>query len=86
MVSAGPDLSLILPQDTAIVNGSRSYDDFGIVSFCWVRSEDNPAAGVSAGHYPLSLLKLIKTSAGVHSEHACGLVNGSQIILKICSC
>ena len=48
LVQAGPDLSLTLPQDTAILNGSRSYDDFGIDSFHWHRSEDSPAAGVRA--------------------------------------
>ena len=30
-----------------VLNGSGSYDDFGIVEYKWNRSDDSPAAGVS---------------------------------------
>ena len=45
--NAGGDVNITLPQNTIILNGSGSYDDFGISSYQWVRSESSPAAGVS---------------------------------------
>lgn len=36
-----------LPTDTAELDGSRSSDDKGIVSYLWTRDEGSPAAGVS---------------------------------------
>lgn len=44
-VNAGPDVTITLPQNTAILNGSASYDDFGISSYQWTRSDSSPAAG-----------------------------------------
>ncbi len=44
---AGSDVGIVLPRDTVILYGNNSHDDFGIVSFHWVRSQDSPAAGVS---------------------------------------
>ena len=38
-----------LPTDTAELDGSKSSDDKGIVSYLWTRDEGSPAAGVSAG-------------------------------------
>ena len=43
---AGPNLTLALPQDTVLVNGSASADDFGIDFYQWSKSSDSPAAGV----------------------------------------
>ena len=45
--SAGPSVTIALPQDTVSLDGSRSADDFGIVSYQWERSSNSPAAGVS---------------------------------------
>ncbi|CAI8031979.1 Dyslexia-associated protein KIAA0319-like protein [Geodia barretti] len=45
-VSAGPDLTVALPQNTAILNGSATWDDFGITSYQWSRSDHSPAAGI----------------------------------------
>lgn len=36
-----------LPTSTAELDGSRSSDDKGIVSYLWTRDEASPAAGVS---------------------------------------
>lgn len=36
-----------LPTSTAELDGSRSSDDKGIVSYLWTRDETSPAAGVS---------------------------------------
>lgn len=36
-----------LPTSTAELDGSRSSDDKGIVSYLWTRDEGSPAAGVS---------------------------------------
>lgn len=38
---------ITLPTDTAELDGSRSSDDKGIVSYLWTRDEGSPAAGVS---------------------------------------
>ena len=45
-VSAGPNLTITLPQNTAVLNGSSTWDDFGITSYQWSRSDKSPAAGV----------------------------------------
>ena len=45
-VSAGPDVTITLPQNTAVLNGSATWDDFGITSYQWSRSNRSPAAGV----------------------------------------
>ena len=47
VASAGPDINITLPQSAVVLDGSGSRDDFGIVSYQWVRSKDSPAAGVS---------------------------------------
>lgn len=39
---------ITLPTDTAELDGSKSSDDKGIVSYLWTRDEGSPAAGVSA--------------------------------------
>lgn len=38
---------ITLPMDTAQLDGSKSSDDKGIVSYLWTRDEGSPAAGVS---------------------------------------
>lgn len=38
---------ITLPTDTAELDGSKSSDDKGIVSYLWTRDEGSPAAGVS---------------------------------------
>lgn len=45
-VSAGGAVSITLPQNTAILNGSSSHDDFGIKTYHWQRSETSPASGL----------------------------------------
>ena len=47
VVNAGKDITITLPERTAILNGSKSHDGFGIVSYKWTRSEDSPASGKS---------------------------------------
>ena len=44
-VNGGPNITITLPQNTAILNGS-GCDDFGISSYQWTRSDSSPAAGV----------------------------------------
>lgn len=39
---------ITLPMSTAELDGSKSSDDKGIVSYLWTRDEGSPAAGVSA--------------------------------------
>ena len=46
IASAGPPITITLPQDTVSLDGSKSADDFGIKSYLWVRSRNSPAAGV----------------------------------------
>lgn len=38
---------ITLPTNTAELDGSKSSDDKGIVSYLWTRDEGSPAAGVS---------------------------------------
>ena len=45
IVDAGEDVTITLPERTAILNGSKSHDGFGIASYQWTRSENSPAAG-----------------------------------------
>ncbi len=45
VVDAGEDAVTVLPERTAILNGSLSQDGFGISSYRWSRSRDSPAAG-----------------------------------------
>lgn len=42
---------ITLPTDTAELDGSKSSDDKGIVSYLWTRDEGSPAAGVSARNW-----------------------------------
>jgi hypothetical protein len=65
-VSAGPDVTITLPQNTAVLDGSTSWDDFGIESYQWSRSEGSPAAGIP-------LLESDKTPVLILSD----LVNGT---------
>ena len=45
VVDSGEDIVVVLPERTAILNGSLSHDGFGISSYRWRRSGDSPAAG-----------------------------------------
>lgn len=40
------DIVVKLPKNDAVLNGSLSSDDYGIVSYEWSRSDDSPAIGV----------------------------------------
>uniref|UniRef100_A0A7N9AMA4 KIAA0319-like n=1 Tax=Mastacembelus armatus TaxID=205130 RepID=A0A7N9AMA4_9TELE len=44
-VVSSPPISL--PVRTAILDGSRSFDDKGVISYLWTRDDSSPAAGVS---------------------------------------
>ena len=45
---AGGRRVLVLPNNSITLDGSRSTDDQGVVSYLWVRDGQSPAAGVSA--------------------------------------
>ncbi|XP_036599129.1 dyslexia-associated protein KIAA0319-like protein homolog [Trichosurus vulpecula] len=50
---------ITLPTDTAELDGSRSSDDKGIVSYLWTRDEGSPAAGEvlnHSDHHPILFL------------------------------
>lgn len=40
------DVVVKLPKNEAVLNGSLSSDDYGIVSYEWSRSDSSPAIGV----------------------------------------
>lgn len=63
VASAGPPVTITLPQDTVSLDGSKSADDFGIESYQWVRSTNSPAAGVSEIIIPIHGLHLIFLSS-----------------------
>ena len=44
---AGPDITLMLPNNFVELDGSQSTDDKGIVAYLWSRTPESPAAGVS---------------------------------------
>lgn len=44
---AGGKHVLVLPNNSVTLDGSRSADDQGIVSYLWIRDGQSPAAGVS---------------------------------------
>lgn len=44
---AGGRHVLMLPNNSITLDGSRSTDDRGIVSYLWIRDGQSPAAGVS---------------------------------------
>lgn len=44
---AGGRHVLTLPNNSITLDGSRSTDDRGIVSYLWIRDGQSPAAGVS---------------------------------------
>lgn len=45
---AGGHRVRVLPSNDITLDGSRSTDDQGVVSYLWVRDGQSPAAGVSA--------------------------------------
>ncbi|XP_054855230.1 dyslexia-associated protein KIAA0319-like protein homolog isoform X2 [Eublepharis macularius] len=50
---------ITLPNSTAELDGSRSTDDKGIVSFLWIRDDSSPAAGEvlnNSDHHPILFL------------------------------
>ncbi|KAG6929170.1 KIAA0319 like [Chelydra serpentina] len=50
---------ITLPTDTAALDGSKSWDDKGIVSYLWTRDEGSPAAGEvlnNSDHHPVLFL------------------------------
>lgn len=46
VAKAGPDITITLPDNVAILDGSESTDDYGIEEFQWTRTPKSPAAGV----------------------------------------
>jgi len=56
--NAGPDVVVYLPNRAAALDGSRSYNDRGIVEYEWSRDPKSPAAGVSVSiRHGLHILK-----------------------------
>lgn len=56
---------ITLPTDTAELDGSKSSDDKGIVSYLWTRDEGSPAAGVSVpGAGELHKVKVVRWGEG----------------------
>jgi hypothetical protein len=53
IANAGGDQIVILPADLVVLNGSRSTDDRGIVSYKWTMEASSPAAGVMGWHYTM---------------------------------
>ena len=47
MADAGGDQSVNMPVTLVTLDGSKSTDDKGIVSYKWVKNENSLAAGVS---------------------------------------
>lgn len=70
---AGSDIILTLPDNVAMLDGSKSTDDYGITEYEWSRSDKSPAAG----HF-------LNESNHQAVLHIAGLVQGSYtFILKV---
>ncbi|XP_052584289.1 dyslexia-associated protein KIAA0319 homolog isoform X2 [Peromyscus californicus insignis] len=67
---AGGRHVLILPNNSITLDGSRSTDDQGIVSYLWIRDGQSPAAGdVLGGSDSLAALQLTNLVEGVYTFH-----------------
>ncbi|XP_041104007.1 dyslexia-associated protein KIAA0319 [Polyodon spathula] len=64
---AGGGTVLVLPNNSVVLNGSKSTDDQGIVSYLWIRDGQSPAAGdvlYSSDHE--AVLQLINLVEGTY--------------------
>ena len=50
MANAGGDQTITLPQNAIYINGSKSSDDLGIVSYSWTRESSSLAIGTIVGN------------------------------------
>ncbi|XP_068816699.1 dyslexia-associated protein KIAA0319 homolog isoform X3 [Capricornis sumatraensis] len=67
---AGGRHVLVLPNNSITLDGSRSTDDQGIVSYLWIRDGQSPAAGdVIDGSDHSSALQLTNLVEGVYTFH-----------------
>ncbi|XP_023977758.1 dyslexia-associated protein KIAA0319 homolog [Physeter macrocephalus] len=67
---AGGRHVLVLPNNSITLDGSRSTDDQGIVSYLWIRDGQSPAAGdVLAGSDHSTALQLTNLVEGVYTFH-----------------
>ncbi|XP_068951150.1 dyslexia-associated protein KIAA0319 homolog [Petaurus breviceps papuanus] len=61
---------LVLPNNSITLDGSRSTDDQGIVSYLWIRDGQSPAAGdIIHGSDHSASLQLINLVEGVYTFH-----------------
>ncbi|XP_074128854.1 dyslexia-associated protein KIAA0319 homolog isoform X1 [Sminthopsis crassicaudata] len=67
---AGGKHVLVLPNNSIILDGSRSTDDQGIVSYLWIRDGQSPAAGdvIHSSDHSASL-QLINLVEGIYTFH-----------------
>uniref|UniRef100_A0A2K5NZE6 KIAA0319 n=1 Tax=Cercocebus atys TaxID=9531 RepID=A0A2K5NZE6_CERAT len=67
---AGGRHVLVLPNNSVTLDGSRSTDDQGIVSYLWIRDGQSPAAGdVIDGSDHSAALQLMNLVEGVYTFH-----------------
>lgn len=64
---AGGSTVVVLPNNSVVLNGSKSTDDQGIVSYLWIRDGQSPAAGdVLYGSDHEAVLQLINLVEGTY--------------------
>ena len=69
LANAGPDIIVKLPNRAAALDGSKSFDDYGIVRYTWTRDLKSPAAGVRWFYFTLN------RSFGVYWHHYVGVLS-----------
>ncbi|KAM9308308.1 dyslexia-associated protein KIAA0319 homolog [Gastrophryne carolinensis] len=66
---AGGTYILILPNNSISLDGSKSVDDQGIVSYQWTRDDQSPAAGDVIDSYSRPILQLTGLVEGIYLFH-----------------
>ena len=63
----GPNLKLVLPTNTAVLDGTGSSDDLAVERWQWSRDQDSLAGGTVVGNWSSSRLVVANLLPGTYS-------------------